>query len=81
MSTSTACVLAIQGHPDFFADDYVTEPLDYSGGRLAVSPDPGLGLELDPDKVTRYGAKFEEEGMGSTYPISADAPVISIPAF
>jgi L-alanine-DL-glutamate epimerase-like enolase superfamily enzyme len=81
MSTSTACVLAIQGHPDFFADDYVTEPLDYSGGRLAVSPDPGLGLELDPDKVARYGAKFEEEGMGSTYPISADAPVISIPAF
>jgi L-alanine-DL-glutamate epimerase-like enolase superfamily enzyme len=81
MSTSTACVLAIQGHPDFLADDYVTEPLDYAGGRLLLSQSPGLGLEIDPDKVARYRAKFDEEGMASIYPISADAPVLSVPAY
>jgi len=81
MSTSSACTLAVQGHPDFLADDYVTEPLDYTGGRLAVGEAPGLGLELDPDKVSRYKAKFEEEGMASIYPTSKDAPIISVPAF
>jgi len=81
MCTSTACVLAIQGHPDFLADDYVTEPLDYSGGTLDVPQRPGLGLEVDPDKLARYRAKFEEEGMASIYPVSADAPVISVPAY
>ena len=81
MSTSSACVLAIQGHPDFLADDYVTEPLDYTGGRLAVPDRPGLGVEIDPDKVARYAAKFEEEGMANVYPTSPEAPVISVPAF
>jgi L-alanine-DL-glutamate epimerase-like enolase superfamily enzyme len=81
MSTSSACVLAIQGHPDFLADDYVTEPLDYSGGRLDVPRGPGLGVELDAEKISRYAATFEEEGMASIYPTSNEAPVITIPAF
>jgi L-alanine-DL-glutamate epimerase-like enolase superfamily enzyme len=81
MSTSSACVLAIQGHPDFLADDYVTEPLDYTGGRLAVPDRPGLGLEIDSDKVARFAARFEEEGMANVYPTSLEAPVISVPAF
>jgi L-alanine-DL-glutamate epimerase-like enolase superfamily enzyme len=81
MSTSSACVLAIQGHPDFLADDYVTEPLDYTGGRLAVQDRPGLGLEIDPDRVGRYAAQFEEEGMANVYPTSREVPVAFLPAF
>jgi L-alanine-DL-glutamate epimerase-like enolase superfamily enzyme len=81
MSTSSACLLAIQGHPDFLADDYVTEPLDYAGGTLSVPTQPGLGLEVDPDKLARYRTRFEEEGMASIYPTSNEAPVISVPAF
>lgn len=80
MSTSSACLLAIQGHPDFLADDYVTEPLDYTGGTLDVPQAPGLGLEVDPDKLRRYRAKFEQEGMASIYPTSNDAPFTSVPA-
>jgi L-alanine-DL-glutamate epimerase-like enolase superfamily enzyme len=81
MCTSSSTILAIQGHPDFLADDYVTQPLDYTGGTLEVSEGPGLGLEVDRDKLARYAARFAEEGMASIYPTSTDAPVISVPAF
>jgi L-alanine-DL-glutamate epimerase-like enolase superfamily enzyme len=81
MCTSSSTILAIQGHPDFLGDDYVTQPLDYTGGTLEVSEGPGLGLEVDRDKLARYAAKFAEEGMASIYPTSTDAPVISVPAF
>jgi L-alanine-DL-glutamate epimerase-like enolase superfamily enzyme len=81
MCTSSSTILAIQGHPDFLGDDYVTEPLDYTGGTLGLSEAPGFGLEVDGDKLARYRAKFEEEGMASIYPTSTDAPVISVPAY
>jgi L-alanine-DL-glutamate epimerase-like enolase superfamily enzyme len=80
MATSTSTILAVQGHPDFLADDYVTEPLDYSGGTIEIREAPGLGLEVDPDKLARYRAKFDDEGMASIYPTSTEAPVISVPA-
>jgi len=81
MSTSSACILAQQGHPDFLADDYVAEPLDYADGRMTLVQRPGLGVEVDPAKLARYRARFEEEGMASIYPTSGDAPVISVPAY
>jgi L-alanine-DL-glutamate epimerase-like enolase superfamily enzyme len=80
MATSTSTVLAVQGHPDFLADDYVTEPLDYTGGTIELGDRPGLGVEIDRDKLARYAAKFAEEGMASIYPTSADGPIISVPA-
>jgi L-alanine-DL-glutamate epimerase-like enolase superfamily enzyme len=80
MATSTSTILAAQGHPDFLADDYVTQPLDYAGGTIEIGEEPGLGLEVDPDKLARYRAKFEDEGMASIYPTSNEAPVISVPA-
>jgi L-alanine-DL-glutamate epimerase-like enolase superfamily enzyme len=80
MATSTSTILAVQGHPDFLADDYVTAPLDYTGGTIELNDGPGLGLEIDPDKLARYAAKFDEEGMSSIYPTSNEAPIISVPA-
>jgi L-alanine-DL-glutamate epimerase-like enolase superfamily enzyme len=67
LSTSAACILALQGHPDYLADDYVTTPMDYTGGKIAVGDKPGLGLELDPDKVKRYHAAYEREGQAVSY--------------
>jgi L-alanine-DL-glutamate epimerase-like enolase superfamily enzyme len=81
MATSPSTLLAVQGHPDFLADDYVTEPLDYSGGTIRLNRGPGLGVEIDLDKVARYRAKFDEEGMASIFPTSFDAPIISVPAY
>ena len=81
MSTSSACILAQQGHPDFLADDYVIDPLDYGQGRMTLSQRPGIGVEIDPVKLARYRARFEEEGMASIYPTSNGAPVLAVPAF
>ena len=81
MSTSTAPILAQQGHPDFLADDYVTEPLDYAGGQIPVPQRPGIGVEIDRDKLARYHAQFLEEGMAFTTRPQAEAPAIYVPAY
>jgi L-alanine-DL-glutamate epimerase-like enolase superfamily enzyme len=80
MSTSPSCILGIQGHPDFLADDYVITPLDYSGGWLAVGDGPGLGLEIDAAKLARYHQQFEAEGYASCFPSALEDPIASIPA-
>jgi L-alanine-DL-glutamate epimerase-like enolase superfamily enzyme len=36
------------------SDDLLTEPLQIIGGELAVRPGPGLGIEIDPDKLAHY---------------------------
>lgn len=36
------------------ADDLLAEPLEVSGGELKVRPGPGLGLELDDEKLAHY---------------------------
>ena len=36
------------------SDDLLTEPLEISGGELAVGPGAGTGVEIDPDKLARY---------------------------
>ncbi|WP_244287426.1 enolase C-terminal domain-like protein [Amycolatopsis rubida] len=43
------------------ADDIV-EPLRLSGGRLRVLAGPGLGVEVDEEKLAFYAAKNEREG-------------------
>lgn len=35
-------------------DDLLTEPLEISGGELAVPPGPGIGVDVDPDKLAHY---------------------------
>ena len=36
------------------SDDLLTEPLEIRDGELTVRPGPGLGVEVDPDKLARY---------------------------
>lgn len=36
------------------SDDLLTEPLQISGGTLAVRPGAGLGVEIDEEKLDRY---------------------------
>jgi muconate cycloisomerase len=40
-----------------YLDDIVTEPFEYRDGSLIVPSAPGLGIELDEDKVERYRAE------------------------
>ncbi len=36
------------------SDDLLTEPLETRDGTLPVRTGPGLGVQIDPDKLTRY---------------------------
>jgi L-alanine-DL-glutamate epimerase-like enolase superfamily enzyme len=81
LSTSTAPILAQQGHPDFLADDYVTEPISYAGGRMQVPTNPGIGLDIDREKLSDYHARFEREGMASIYPTTNEAPPLFVPTY
>ena len=38
----------------FYTDDVITEPFEYSDGCLKVPDRPGLGVELDPEKIEKY---------------------------
>ncbi len=40
----------------YYQDDIITEPFDYADGDVIVSSKPGLGVELDEDKLKHYRA-------------------------
>jgi len=79
LSTSAACILALQGHPDYLADDYVQEPMSYTGGKIKVGDRPGLGVDLDPDKVRRYHEAFERDGQAVSYADAKAGTIRTIP--
>jgi muconate cycloisomerase len=37
-----------------YLDDIITQPFEYRDGNLIVPSGPGLGIELDEEKVARY---------------------------
>jgi hypothetical protein len=39
-------------------------PLPYRDGRLAVPDKPGIGVELDAERVQRYADLYTREGAG-----------------
>jgi L-alanine-DL-glutamate epimerase-like enolase superfamily enzyme len=79
LSTSTAPILAQQGHPDFLADDYVTKPFDYADGVMRMSDRPGIGLDIDREKLEKYSGHFASEGWASIYPDSTELGAAFIP--
>ena len=38
----------------FYTDDVITEPFAYQDGCLRVPDGPGLGVQLDPEKIEKY---------------------------
>jgi len=81
LASSAVCTLALQGHPDYLADDYVTAPLSYDGGKLVVPPGPGLGIEIDDEKVAAYHRAFEESGQAVSYGDAAEGRIRTIPSY
>jgi len=53
---------AIDSHYHDQVDDILTEPFKYRDGYFAVPSGPGLGVELDWDKVKKYNRLYEEHG-------------------
>jgi len=44
----------LSGHPTWIADDVVTTPPKMNGGYAEAPEGPGLGVELDEDKIQKY---------------------------
>jgi muconate cycloisomerase len=38
----------------YYTDDLITEPFEYHDGFIVISDKPGLGIELDAEKLARY---------------------------
>jgi muconate cycloisomerase len=60
---SLACVLPVSTPKNkgkkgiagiYYQDDIITEPFLYDDGAIVVSSKPGLGVELDEDKIKHY---------------------------
>ena len=50
-------------HYHYLEDDIIVGgKLRYERGCIAVPSGPGLGVELDPDKMERYGRLYREKG-------------------
>ncbi len=53
---------AIDSHYHHQTDDIITEPFRYAHGSFKVPDGPGLGVELDREKLARYHAYYEKHG-------------------
>lgn len=61
-SSTPSLVYAIDSHYHDQVDDIITRPFRYEGGFFEVPSGPGLGVEVDWDKVARYNRLYEEQG-------------------
>jgi len=53
---------AIDHHYHYCIDDIITKPFEYEDGCMPVPDGPGLGVELDEDKMEKYSKLIEEKG-------------------
>jgi L-alanine-DL-glutamate epimerase-like enolase superfamily enzyme len=63
MASTPNFVCANQSYASFLADDVLAgaSPLPYADGCLEVPRRPGIGVDLDPDRVARYAELYQRE--------------------
>jgi L-alanine-DL-glutamate epimerase-like enolase superfamily enzyme len=61
MAATPNFIYANQGYASVLADDIVTRPHTYVAGRVAPPEGPGLGVELDREKVARYAEDYARD--------------------
>lgn len=61
-ASSPTMVYAIDSHYHDQLDDVITRPFVYRDGCFDVPTGPGLGVELDRDKVEHYHRVYQEQG-------------------
>ena len=67
LCSSSACIYANQTYHHMTADDVVREPVQIIDGHIEVIDRPGLGVEVDHDKLARYHEAFLSGGYASAY--------------
>ncbi|BCB77977.1 enolase C-terminal domain-like protein [Phytohabitans flavus] len=58
---------SVDSHLPEQADDIITTPFAFRDGRLDVPSGPGLGVEIDQDKLRFYAAHHAKVGEGSEF--------------
>jgi glucarate dehydratase len=61
-SASPSMVYAIDSHYHDQLDDIITTPFNYREGHFEVPDGPGLGVQLDWDKVAKYNRLYLQQG-------------------
>lgn len=67
LCSSPMCFLAHQTYHHILCDDIVTEPEVIQSGQITVQNRPGLGLDLDREKLRKYNESYREGGYISAY--------------
>ena len=67
LCTSPACIYANQTYNHMLVDDVVKNPVRIVKGEIAADDLPGLGVELDREKLARYREAYERKGYLSAY--------------
>lgn len=53
---------APDSHYHHQSDDIITKPFEYKNGCFTIPEGPGLGVEIDRDKLAKYSKLHDEEG-------------------
>ena len=67
IASSTNFILDNQTYNHMLVDDVVRELPQFHQGRLRLPDKPGIGVELDYDKLAKYAGKYRESGYYSAY--------------
>jgi glucarate dehydratase len=65
---------AYDSHYHHQTDDIISQRLEYRDGAFAVPTDPGLGIELDADRLSFLERQFEADGEQPFTPRAASVP-------
>lgn len=67
IASSSNFILDNQTYNHMLADDVVRVPPVFNQGQLSLPDAPGIGVELDPEKVEKYARLYEQQGYFSAY--------------
>jgi L-alanine-DL-glutamate epimerase-like enolase superfamily enzyme len=62
VASSPPFLYANQSYAMIHSDDIIVGGLEVKNGSVAVPDGPGLGVELDPDRVARAAERYRKEG-------------------
>ena len=67
IASSSNFILDNQTYNHMLADDVVKTLPQFHQGQLSLPEAPGLGIELDQEKVAKYAELYEKQGYYSAY--------------